>query len=494
MKKPIALSLSIFLFLASRAQVDLVKEINQVNTPSKGLAALRFLASDELMGRATARPEIHVAARYIAESFRSSGLKEVPGTIDYFQNFDIRMAWPSNVGSLVVKGKNYELNKQLLEMSGKDVSITAPIVYVHHATEKDLSGLDLKGKIVLSDMGSSDNSTFMEGFFQGQAKRKAVQDKGALAIVERFNQKEVPWDDLRTYLNTEHPILEEESENLFPAILVNDQEDNLVSLIGTAEENATLNISGSRITQVPAKNVMAWIEGTDAALKKQFVVLTAHYDHLGVAKKPQMEEGKMDSIYNGARDNAIGTTAVLDAARFFAEHPPRRSMLFIAYTGEEIGEVGSWYFSNHPLIPLKQIVFNLNIDNASYNDTTIISVIGLGRTSADADIQKACRSYGLKAMPDPAPEQNLFDRSDNVNLAVKGIPAPCFSLGIKKFDDEINKRYHQLSDEVGNFNLRYAMKYINSFILASKLIADNPVQPTWVKGDKYEAAWKKLYQ
>lgn len=238
---------------------------------------------------------------------------------------------------------------------------------------------------------------------------------------------------------------------------------------------------------------MGWVEGTDAKLKDQFVVLSAHYDHLGVAKQPKMEEGKMDSIYNGARDNAIGTTAVIDAARYFVQHPPKRSVLFIAYTAEEIGEVGSKYFAAHPTIPLRQLIYNLNIDNASYNDTTIVTVIGLGRTSADDDIKKACTAFGLSAMPDPAPEQNLFDRSDNTNLAEKGIPSPTFSLGIKKFDDVIMKRYHQLSDEVGNFDLNYGMKYINSFILAGKLIADDATQPYWIKGDKYEPAWKELY-
>jgi Zn-dependent M28 family amino/carboxypeptidase len=207
-----------------------------------------------------------------------------------------------------------------------------------------------------------------------------------------------------------------------------------------------------------------------------------------------MEEGKMDSIYNGARDNAIGVTAVIDAAKYFAQYPPKRSVLFMAYAAEEVGELGSKYFAAHPTIPLKQIVYNLNIDNASYNDTSIVTVVGLGRTSADGDIKKACAAFGLTAKPDPAPEQNLFDRSDNAQLAVKGIPAPTFSLGIQKFDEEINKRYHQLSDEVGNFDLNYAMKYIHSFILAARNIADDPKQPEWKKGDKYEAASKLLYE
>jgi Zn-dependent M28 family amino/carboxypeptidase len=251
---------------------------------------------------------------------------------------------------------------------------------------------------------------------------------------------------------------------------------------------------GNAAKPTMARNVLGWIEGTDPMLKNQFIVLSAHYDHLGVATRPVEEEGKTDSIYNGARDNAIGVAAVLAAARYFVQHPPKRSVLFIAYTGEEIGLRGSRYFAEHPLIPLNKLVYNLNIDNASYNDTTIVSVIGLGRTSADQHIQDACASYGLKALPDPEPAQNLFDRSDNVSLAVKGIPAPTYSLGMRKFDDEINKRYHRLSDEVGNLDTRYAMKYIKAFILAAQMIADDVAQPTWAPNDKYEAAWKALFK
>lgn len=239
---------------------------------------------------------------------------------------------------------------------------------------------------------------------------------------------------------------------------------------------------------------MGFIEGTDQKLKNQFIVLSAHYDHVGVAAQPKMEEGKLDSIYNGARDNAIGVTAVINAARYFALHPPKRSILFVTYTGEEMGLLGSSYFADHPPIPLKQLVYNLNIDNASYNDTSRVTVVGLGRTSADADIEKASKAYGLASMPDPAPEQNLFDRSDNVSLAAKGIPAPTFSLGIKKFDETITNRYHQLSDEVSNMDLNYSMKYIKSFVLAARNIANNPAQPRWRKGDKYEELWKALFQ
>lgn len=468
---------------------SVVKEINNEIARPLALAPLRFLASDELMGRGTMRPEINIAARYISEAFRSMGVKEVPGTSDYFQPFSITMKKAANEGSFTTAGKTFDINTSLLIKNGGDTVITAPVLYARHATANDLKNIDVKGKIIITEPGDNDAASFMQGFDMLNDKRKMLQEKGAVALIERFKEGSFPWNGLQQYLSREHATVD--NEHGMPVLIINDN-GALKNISGTNE--GTLTLRGTQTRIIPAKNVIGWVEGSDAKLKNQYIVLSAHYDHLGVAKQPKMEDGKMDSIYNGARDNAIGVTAVLDAAKYFAQHPPKRSVLFIAYAAEEIGEVGSKYFSAHPALPLKQLVYNLNIDNASYNDTSIVTVVGLGRTSADNDIIKACAAFGLKALPDPAPEQNLFDRSDNVNLAIHGVPAPTFSLGIKKFDAEINQRYHQLSDEVDNFNLDYAIKYIRSFILSAKSIADNPQQPKWIKGDKYEAAWQQLYK
>jgi Zn-dependent M28 family amino/carboxypeptidase len=323
------------------------------------------------------------------------------------------------------------------------------------------------------------------------AANKAVSFKqGAAALIVRYRPAGPSWEEFQHHFLADR-ILHGESSS-FPEFLINDTQAPLNALIDQAS-TATLKTSGSRTGDTPARNVMGWVQGTDPKLKDQFIVLTSHYDHIGVARQPKMEEGKLDSIYNGARDNAIGVAAVLNAARYFSKHPPKRSVLFINYTAEELGLIGSRHYADNPTVPLKNIVYNLNIDNASYNDTTIVTVVGLGRTSADNDIKKSCAAYGLKANPDPAPEQNLFDRSDNVSLAAKGIPAPTFSLGVTKFDSTITRRYHQLSDETGDMNMSYALKYMKAFILTAKNIADNPAQPSWIKNDKYEAAWKKLY-
>lgn len=465
------------------------KDISEINPPAVALAPLRFLASDELMGRGTTRPEINIAARYISEAFRSFGLKEVTGINDYFQAFEIKFRKPAVAGSFMIAGNSFEMKRSLIALKGGDITITAPVIYAKHATESDLKDIDVKGKIVITDLGETDSTHARQSLnFLFEKKQAMLQRKGAVAVIERYRATDMSWDALQQSNAREARL---QQEILIPVLLVNDSSGTLKNIQGNIE--GTLTITGTQIRIVPAKNVMGRVEGTDPKLKNEYIVLSSHYDHLGVAQQPKMEEGKLDSIYNGARDNAIGSTAVIDAARYFAQHPPKRSILFITYTAEEMGLVGSKYFAEHPPMELKQLVYDLNIDNASYNDTGSITLVGLGRTSADEDIKRACAVYGLSILPDPT-SGRLFNGSDNLPLAEKGIPAPTFSLGMKSFDESILKRYHQLSDEVGNFDLSYAMKFINAFILSAKYIADDPKQLQWKKGDQYEAAWESLHQ
>ncbi len=156
--------------------------------------------------------------------------------------------------------------------------------------------------------------------------------------------------------------------------------------------------------------------------------------------------------------------------------------------------MGSKYYAEHPLVPLKQCVFNLDCDGAGYNDTTKVTVIGLDRTDAQAQIEAGSKAYGLTAINDPVPEQNLFDRSDNVNLAAKGIPAPDFAPGLTAFDTEINKYYHQVADSPESVNYSYLLKYCQAYIYSARLIGDRATAPKWKAGDKYEKAFNELYK
>jgi len=162
-------------------------------------------------------------------------------------------------------------------------------------------------------------------------------------------------------------------------------------------------------------------------------------------------------------------------------------------TAEEVGLLGSQYYANHPLLPLNKCIFNINSDGAGYNDTTIVAVMGLDRTGAKAEMETASKAFGLGIFADPSPEQGLFDRSDNVSFAKKGIPAPTFTPGFREFNGEIMKNYHQVSDNPETIDFNYLLKFSQAFTYAARLIADMPKAPQWIAGDKYEEAAKKLY-
>jgi len=248
----------------------------------------------------------------------------------------------------------------------------------------------------------------------------------------------------------------------------------------------------SAIKNGTGQNIIGYVKGTDPRYNDQFVLLSAHYDHIGVSKKPEMINGVADSIFNGARDNATGTTAVIDAARYFAKHPAKRPILFIVFSAEEEGLVGSTYFARHPVVSLNKIYCNLNIDNAGYNDTTIVTLVGSGKTSMDGIIHRSTAAFGLTTINDPSPEAGLFGDSDNAPFADAGVPAITYSLGFSRLDSVL-KYLHHVTDETSTMNMNYILKFIEGYIFSAQSLANNSSQIQWTAGDAHEAAWHKLY-
>jgi Zn-dependent M28 family amino/carboxypeptidase len=246
-----------------------------------------------------------------------------------------------------------------------------------------------------------------------------------------------------------------------------------------------------RKESIRARNVLGFIKGADPNLRDEYVLLTAHYDHIGTGKATGTST---DTIFNGARDNAMGTVALIAAAKSFAAQPPKRSVIIAAVTGEEIGEFGSRYLASNLPVPTNQVVFDLNSDGAGYDDTTIVTVVGLERTTAETAIRQGSERYGLKAVGDPVPEQHLFDRSDNTNFARLGIPAPTYSEGFRSFGPEILKYYHQAADQADDsLNFSYFTNFCKAYVHSARLIADMKEKPFWKSGDEYEKAGKALY-
>lgn len=493
MNKTLLLTWAGLLALGGSISVYGQKQAIEASVEKKeAISHFSFLAADELKGRDAMRSEIDVAARYIAEQFSRYGATQLPEADGYYHPVPLKASAPPSFGEVRLGTGTYIHGEDMLVLDGTELSGKYPLVIAGHGLEADLDGKDLEGKILVVRVGAPDRMTPSELFAAGREKLALAQSKGAIAVIELYNLPTTPWNLLVNYLDRPQLTLDNQADEqeTLPYIWLKDLSNELIASIGQGNiQDADINIEGKINRKIAGKNVVAFIEGTDASLKDEYLMLSAHYDHIGVGK-PNAEG---DSIYNGARDNAVGTVALINAAKYFAENPPKRSILLSAWTAEEKGLLGSAHFAENPLIPLDKIIYNLNIDNAGYNDTSIITVIGLGRSSADHLIEEAVADFGIKAVSDPSPEQGLYDRSDNVNFAKKGIPAPTFSLGFTAFDDEITKYYHQVGDQVDNFDLDYAMIYWKAYLLAAEKIANTPQQPQWVSGDKYEEAGKALY-
>ncbi|RAK02052.1 peptidase M28-like protein [Larkinella arboricola] len=460
-------------------------------------AQMRFLAADELQGRRTGEPGNMVAARYIAEQFRALGLKPVSGQSDYFQKIPFLKARPATYASLQIGGMDsLKLGRHFVVISGPQSDIKAETVYIGYGLTDGADGYNgrnVRGKLVVAQVGSPDATTNRGLLAASEQKRKLAAEKGAVGLVELYTSGTYPWPIVTRSFQGEQLSLASSTD--VPTLLhiwVDNGKNQLASL-KDASQTVSIRTSGREQRIVEAVNVAGVIEGTDPKLKNEYVLLSAHFDHVGVGKQGGQPYTAADSIFNGARDNAFGTVALLASAKALQAQRPKRSILFLALTGEELGLLGSRYYAEHPLVPLKQTVFNLNSDGAGYNDTTIVSVIGLNRTGAKTEIETASKAFGLGVFADPAPEQNLFDRSDNVNFAVKGIPAPTFSAGFKTFDADLFKYYHQAADNPDTIDYGYLLKFCKAFAYTARLIADKPTRPQWVAGDKYEAAAKALY-
>lgn len=457
----------------------------------EAISHFRYLASDELMGRDPIRPEIDAAARYIAEQFWKYGAKELPNANGYYQHIPFRLSSPPTKGEVTFGDNTFKQGEGMLVLDGPSLTGSYELIVAGYGLEADFEGKDVRGKVVVCNVGGPGNLSPRGLFAAGRQKLALAQSKGAIGLVEVYNVPTVPWPLVANFLNNPQLTVDKTGGGeSIPYIWIQDTKNETINAVGNRQlTRADFQIEGKINKAIVGKNVVAVIEGTDPVLKNEYVMLSAHYDHIGVGR-PNADG---DSIYNGARDNAVGTVAVINAARFFAENPPKRSILFCAWTAEEKGLLGSEYFAENPLVPLNQIIYNLNIDNGGYNDTSIFTVIGLGRTSADFLLEEAAAAFGKEAIADPSPEQGLYDRSDNVNFARKGIPAPTFSLGFRAFDDEINKYYHQPGDQVDNFDLDYAIAYWKSYILAAEKIANWNERPKWAPGDKYEEVGRQLY-
>lgn len=471
------------------AQKKKAANIDDLIRPEELEAHLSFLAADEMRGRNAGSPEIEIAANYLKANFKMQELKTVPGAENYFQRVDQLRTFPATFAKATIAEKEFNLKESLLVLDGDSTSWSGDFIYVGYGADEDLKKYDLKGKMVLALAGAKDSDALGKAMNASSAKLKSVRDAGAAGLVEILALPQAPWPTLVNYSSNVSWTIKRPGE-IIPHVWLKVADLANWSLQENQVLKGSLSMSGKKRVLVPGKNVVGLIEGTDSKLKDQYIVVTAHYDHIGVGKS---KDGQ-DSIFNGARDNAIGATALIQIAKYLKSYPPKRSVILIALTSEEKGLLGSKWYTENPLIPLNKTVLSINCDGVGYNDKSIITSISWGRTSSDPIVSKAAKAYGLNVGGDPDPREGFFERSDQVSFASKGVVAIKLQPGLARMDDEIRKYYHRQADEVSSLDFEYLTKFYKTFVTAVHALANNQEKYSWNKGDKYEEVSNKLYK
>jgi Zn-dependent M28 family amino/carboxypeptidase len=239
---------------------------------------------------------------------------------------------------------------------------------------------------------------------------------------------------------------------------------------------------------VEAPNVAARLEGSDPKLKSEYVIMSAHLDHLGIGRPVNG-----DNIYNGAMDDASGIASLLEIARFFAESGtrPKRSLLFLAVTAEEKGELGSRFFAAHPTVPFRQIVADINLDMfLPLYPLKVIEVQGLAESSLGEQIRAAAAGLGVDVQTDREPDQNRFIRSDQYSFIRRGVPSLAFKFGYESGSPEEKTRkdwvrdlYHKPSDDLSQPVDKEAAALFDRILMnLLERVADDPARPEWKPG------------
>jgi len=485
---------------------------------------VEYLADDSMRGRDTGSPEHKRAAEYVAAEFRKSGL-EPAGTSGYIQPvmFRTRRIDESHSSLALIRD-----GRTLALTLGDDAnfrmavdpapSVEAPLVFVGHGLDipeqgiNDLEGLDLKGAVVVyvATVPRSLPGPLQAHFSSAAERWQMYRAAGAVGTISIANPRNVDIAWAQTTANRLQPSMSLADETLDEyrgqqvAITMNPGRANLLfdGSGHTFDEIMALENEGkplprfalpSRVAarvsviraQVESQNVAGILPGSDPARRGDYVVLSAHLDHVGVGAAVNG-----DTIYNGAMDNASGIAAILEvAARLKAAgERPARSLLFVAVTGEEKGELGSRYFAAHPPVPRGSLVADVNTDMfLPLFPLKELMVLGLDESDLGDDIRAVAGTLHLQVQADPEPQRNRFIRSDQYSFIRAGIPALAMKVGYEMNTPEAAiaqrwtaERYHLPSDDLKQpVDKGAADTYIEVVRRLALRIANRTDRPKW---------------
>ena len=514
------------------------------------MSHIETLSSDKFLGRSTGTEGEEKAVNYLVEQFKAMGatsgvedgsyVQPFPllgqktmnhsmkvrrplrnSTIDTFTFFEDFVAWPAN--------QSEKVNIKDAELVYVGYGIQAP-----EENWDDFKGVDVKGKIIVI---KNNDPEYDENLFGGKTrlyygrytyKYEKAKEMGALGAIIIHTTPTAGygwgvvsngWSRERFYVksgenadkgNTEMNgwVTYEAGKKLF-----NQAGLSIDEMLEAADspdfepvtfKNTALSISiDAEYRDINSRNVIAKIEGSDPDLEEEYLVLTAHYDHLGITK-----EIDGDKINNGAEDNAAGVSAVLESMKAYKsiQSALKRSVLAVVVGAEEVGLLGSQYWAENPTVHPGKVTGNINLDGMNvYGETSDIVIIGYGRNTLADKVVEVATEQGRTVKPDANPEQGIFYRSDHFNMAKVGIPAIFPNPGNKfvnkpegfaeTVDSVSAANYHSVNDEINEYwDISGAVKDTRLFFeVGYRALNDNKLQ-AWKQGDEFEATRLKMLE
>lgn len=428
-----------------------------------------FLASDLLQGRATPSPGLDIAAEFVAARFRAAGL-EPAGDDGYFQTAHMQQVQADTTGFKL----QISDGKDTVDIGPDAAAIqTFTALDLNHVAAVKNRAADRKGKVVFVPAGDLRSATAM---------RDLRASGAALAVITGSRPRAAP--------RLASP--EDRAESV-PIVFV--ASGAVATMVKNAQSlTVTAHIAAPKEKPVTLRNVAAVLRGSDPILKDTYILVTAHYDHLGVKA-----EGQGDRIYNGANDDASGTASMIEVAGALSvlEKKPRRSVVFVAFFGEELGLIGSKWYGRHPVVPLAKTVADINLEHMGRTDDPTgpklndATITGFDFSSMPQVFVKAGKLAGIRVYKDEKRSDPYFARSDNQALADSGIPAHTMCVAFE-FPD-----YHGVGDEWPKIDYENMAKVDRMVTLGLWMLAESDKPPAWNASNpqtkEYIAAAAKLH-
>ncbi len=496
-------------------------------------AHMAFLADDLMEGREAGTAGEARSALYIATQFEALGLKPAGRNNSFLQAVQLRSAQLDlsdfEFSIATSEGSQSFENGDDVAVSASfastDLSVAGEVVFAGHGITApelgidDYTGLDVDGKVVAVIGGPPSFLPSEEAahFGSSNQKRLMAEAQGAVGVIIIWTpalEKRYPFDFLKTLFpswnmtwsdpagipNIEAPkialrafVRGDATEAIFKSGPMTAAEAIAKSEVGpvkgfASKASVKLSLQTRHDDTRQSQNIAALLPGSDPQLSNETIVLTAHYDHVGICAPD-----KEDKICNGALDNAFGTALMLDVARALTaqETPPARSILFLAVGAEEKGLLGSDYFAAFPTVPRNQIIANINLDGGfPFYDFSDVIAFGAEQSQMGEQLQSAISKIGLTLAPDPFPEQGIFTRSDQYSFVKRGIPALFLYNGFTDMNGEnkgqaiwdsfLVEHYHEPSDDLSlPIDYNVSAKFSDVFRLLTLEVANAPSRPLW---------------